>query len=216
MPDQLGAYYAARAAEYEAIYAKPERQGDLAELRRIVPAYFTGRHVLEVACGTGWWTQWIAPVAASVTAVDVNEEVLEIARAKALPERRVHFARADVHRLPARFRHFSASFAGFWWSHLPIAGLRPFLASLHRALAPGAVAVALDNRYVEGSSTPIALRDEQGNTFQRRKLADGSEHLVLKNFPREAGLRAALDGIADAIEYLELEYYWLIKYEVVS
>ena len=53
-------YYAARAAEYERIYDKPERQQDLAAMRAAVPPLFTGRDVLEIACGTGWWTRLIA------------------------------------------------------------------------------------------------------------------------------------------------------------
>ena len=52
MTDLLG-YYAARAAEYEKVYDKPERRDDLERLHEIVPAYFDGRRVLEVACGTG-------------------------------------------------------------------------------------------------------------------------------------------------------------------
>jgi hypothetical protein len=48
----------------------------------------------------------------------------------------------------------------------------------------------LDNRYVEGSSTPVTERDAEGNGYQSRKLADGSTHLVLKNFPTEAELRS--------------------------
>ena len=43
-------YYAARVAEYERIYAKPERQADLAELRTVVAAFFKDSHVLEIAC----------------------------------------------------------------------------------------------------------------------------------------------------------------------
>lgn len=52
----LRAYYARRAVEYEAIYAQPERQADLRTLEAALPACFSGRSVLEVACGTGWWT----------------------------------------------------------------------------------------------------------------------------------------------------------------
>ena len=48
----------------------------------------------------------------------------------------------------------------------------------------------LDNRYVEGSSTPVTERDADGNGYQLRKLADGSTHRVLKNFPTEAELEA--------------------------
>jgi len=44
----------------------------------------------------------------------------------------------------------------------------------------------MDNRYVDGSSTPISERDADGNTYQRRRLADGSDNRVLKNFPTEA------------------------------
>jgi demethylmenaquinone methyltransferase/2-methoxy-6-polyprenyl-1,4-benzoquinol methylase len=65
----MEAYYARRAAEYEKIYDKPERQTDLARLRSEIPAMFTGERVLEIACGTGYWTPLIAAQAESVMAV---------------------------------------------------------------------------------------------------------------------------------------------------
>lgn len=55
MTDLLHTYCARRAAEYERVYDKPERQADLAAMRRWLPPHFAGRRVLEVACGTGWW-----------------------------------------------------------------------------------------------------------------------------------------------------------------
>lgn len=210
---ELTAYYAARALEYERIYAKPERQADLARLRALIPEYFAGRNVLEIACGTGYWTQRIASVATKVTATDINPETLAVARAKALPAH-VAFAVADVHDLPPQYTGFTGAFAGFWWSHMLRGDRRGFMECLHRALVPGAVVVALENRYVEGSSTPISHVDEEGNSFQRRRLDDGSEHVVLKNFPSEAELRSDLSGIGSAVEYTALEYYWVLKYEV--
>jgi demethylmenaquinone methyltransferase/2-methoxy-6-polyprenyl-1,4-benzoquinol methylase len=57
-------YYAARAAEYDRVYLKPERQADLRQIEAWLPVRFAGRSVLEVACGTGHWTRLIAPVAA--------------------------------------------------------------------------------------------------------------------------------------------------------
>ena len=74
------------------------------------------------------------------------------------------------------------------------------------------VIVALDNRYVEGSSTPMSHSDGEGNTYQRRRLSDGSEHTVLKNFPTEAQLREDLAGRAKDFQLTELEYYWLLRY----
>lgn len=70
-------YYARRAHEYERIYAKPERQTDLAGLRLRLGELCNGRAVYEVACGTGYWTQTIATRARSVFATDINESVLD-------------------------------------------------------------------------------------------------------------------------------------------
>ena len=72
--------------------------------------------------------------------------------------------------------------------------------------------VMLDNRYVEGSSTPIARRDDEGNTWQQRRLADGSTHEVLKNFPTEAEAREALGGRAQRIRWTEHTHYWVLDY----
>src|ERR687896_339602 len=96
----MEAYYARRAAEYEAIYAKPERQADLARMREDIPALFKNERVLEIACGTGYWTPLIAAQAQSVLALDYNEETLAIARTKKYPKTNVRFERADAYPLP--------------------------------------------------------------------------------------------------------------------
>ncbi len=213
---RLSAYYAARAGEYEQVYGKPERQADLNRLKQLIPSYFFEREVLEIACGTGYWTQFIAPVARKVTAIDINSETLAIARSKGLAAERISFEVADVWRLPPHYQAYTGAFAGFWWSHMRRADRRSFIDSLHRALSPGAIVVVLDNRYVEGSSTPISHVDAEGNSFQCRRLADGTEHTVLKNFPAQAELIADISGAGTAIEYTALDYYWVFKYEVAT
>src|SRR3954468_6957863 len=70
----LPEYYARRAKEYERIYHKPERQEDLAKLKELLPRTFARERVLEIACGTGYWTEVLAGTASSVTATDINEE----------------------------------------------------------------------------------------------------------------------------------------------
>jgi len=47
-------YYNKRLQEYEAIYAKPERQTDLQKLVARLQADIKNCTVLELACGTGW------------------------------------------------------------------------------------------------------------------------------------------------------------------
>jgi SAM-dependent methyltransferase len=202
---KLKDYYARRAHQYERIYAKPERQADLARLRESVPAIFDGRDVLEIACGTGYWTQYVATRAASVLATDVNEEVLELARLKSFPRGNVEFACVDIYSESGLSRQFDAGLGAFWWSHVPRQGQDRFIEHFHRRLHPGAIVVFLDNRYVVGSSTPLTRSDEHGNTFQSRTLDDGSRYEVLKNIPDESELTAALGDRARALESVELD-----------
>lgn len=210
--DDLAAYYARRASEYERIYAKPERQSDLSVLRERIGAMFAGRNVLELACGTGWWTPVIAQGAARVTALDLNEEVLAIARTKDLPAGKVEFVRGSAFEIPDFGRRHDALFAGFWWSHVRLEELDAFLTSAVAAVAPGALVVFLDNRYVEGSSTTVSRRDAQGNAFQLRKLADGGSHEVLKNFPETGALLQSASRCGRDAHVELLEHYWLLSF----
>jgi len=210
---ELRRYYAARAREYEAIYEKPERQADLRGLEALLPDLLANRRVLELACGTGYWTQFLARKARSVLAVDASSETLELAAAKPLPADRVVLRVADVYDLPDELGLFDGAFAGFWWSHVPVREQARFLASLDQRLAAGARVVLLDNLYVEGSSTPISHSDEDGNTYQRRRLADGTEHVVLKNFPTENQLREAVGQFGSSFRFVRLEYYWVFVFE---
>jgi demethylmenaquinone methyltransferase/2-methoxy-6-polyprenyl-1,4-benzoquinol methylase len=203
-------YYRRRAAEYEAIYAKPERQTDLAILRQAIPAKLRGARVLEIACGTGYWTQLVTEVAAEVVATDLAEEPMRIAQSKSYGKQPV-FAFADAYALPESLGRFGAALAVFWWSHVPRQRIGEFLASLHGRLEPGARVVLMDNRFVEGSSTPVSEIDAQGNTYQLRRLGDGSQVRVLKNFPDEAELRMHLPS---SLTVQMLEYYWLADYRL--
>jgi hypothetical protein len=50
-------YYNKRLQEYETVYTKPERQADLNALLARLQTDMSRREVLELACGTGWWTE---------------------------------------------------------------------------------------------------------------------------------------------------------------
>jgi SAM-dependent methyltransferase len=211
--EDMQAYYARRAAEYERVYAKPERQADLRAIEAWLPKRFAGRSVLEIACGTGWWTQLAACDATQWLATDLNEETLAIARSKTLPAG-VQLATADAYTLSGIDGAFDAAFAGFWWSHVPLARLRSWLDTLHAKLQPGACVVFVDNRYVEGSSTPIARIDADGNSYQQRTLDDRSSHEVLKNFPTREQAIAAIGPHAHNAQWQQWTHYWALSYEL--
>jgi demethylmenaquinone methyltransferase/2-methoxy-6-polyprenyl-1,4-benzoquinol methylase len=210
----LVAYYGARAVEYERVYEKQERQQDLRHLHQVIPALFAGRHVLEVACGTGYWTRLIASQAASVTAFDLSPEVLALARSRDTPGV-VDFRVGDAFNPDTITGNVDAAFAGFWWSHVLRERVSDFLVGLHRRMSPGSPVTFLDNRYVEGSNWPITRTDANGNTYQRRRLDDGTEHEVLKNFPTPSELRAAIRAAGGSEpSIVELPHYWCATYNV--
>ncbi len=210
--DEMQSYYAARAPYYDDVYDKPERREDIAFLKSHLPAVFAGRKVLEIACGTGYWTQHIATAAAAMTATDAVAQPLDLARGRP-GVGAVRFALADAYDLPESLGAFDAAFAGLWLSHVPVERRGEFLQSLHRHLSPGAKVVLIDNSEVQLKDFPIAEQDAHGNTYQMRRLKDGTMHRVLKNFPSRAELEAMIAGFGVRPAYRDLQNFWLLEYE---
>lgn len=211
MNTNLVSYYKDRAEEYEKIYSKPERQKDLKRAATILQEIFANKQVLEIACGTGYWTEIIAKTATSIFATDINQSVIDIAKKKDLSNKRVTFGIADMYHFSDRCT-FESLFGGFIWSHILLQDLDKFLSTINSLVSPGSTVVFMDSNYVEGSNHPITQRDENGNSFQTRKLEDNTTHLVLKNFPTEMFLRQQLKDIVGSFKFFDLTYYWIICY----
>ncbi len=211
MNTDMISYYKDRAIEYEKIYTKPERQDDLQRAAEALQSFFSGKDVLEIACGTGYWTERIASVANSILATDINEAVLNVARLKTYSNATVEFKAVDMYTLPSN-KKYQSLFGGFIWSHIKLQELDSFINTINRLIPPGGTIVFIDNNYVPGSSLPVAHTDEFGNTYQLRKLENGTTHSVIKNFPPEKFIQNVLSGKATAIEFLNLQYYWILKY----
>jgi hypothetical protein len=162
-----------------------------------------------VAAGTGWWTSVLADTAASVTATDVNQATLNIARARRAWPPSAGFAVADAFQLQTIGGDFNGAFAGFFWSHVPLAKIDTFIEGLMLRLLPGSLVLFADNHLVPGSVHPVARRDEQGNTYQRRQTKDGTSWEVLKNFPEPDEVRTRLNRFGQSAEVEKLDNYWL-------
>jgi ubiquinone/menaquinone biosynthesis C-methylase UbiE len=208
---EMHAYYAQRAPYYDAVYLKPERKEDIAFLSAHLADQFRGRAVLELACGTGYWTQHIAKTAKRLVATDGTAEPLDFARLRPGTES-VVFRQADAYALPPDLGSFDGAFAGLWFSHVPKEARAAFLQGLHTFLTPGARVVLMDNNEVQLRDYPLAETDAAGNTFQMRTLNDGSVHRVLKNFPTEPELVGLLSDFGDQIEFSDLDNFWMVQY----
>jgi len=100
-----------------------------------------GLMVLDLGCGTGRHTQWLASGGATVTAVDFSEEMLAKARRKAATDA-VRFLIHDLHEpLPFKQGEFDLVVSGLVLEHL--LDLNEFFVKIHRVLKqPGRVVIS--------------------------------------------------------------------------
>lgn len=212
MNHDLVSYYDKRAKEYEKLYMNPAEQDDLLRSEEIFQDLFAQKSVLEIACGTGYWTERIAKTATSVYATDINKSVIAVARERHVPEN-VTYAVADMYGLTP-YEQFDGVFGGFIWSHILLQDLGGFLQKVKSFLKPNGTFVFVDGNPVDGTNHDlrnITKTDKCGNTFQTRKLENGETHLVLKNFPTRDFLLEKVSAIATDIDLIELEYYWIVS-----
>ena len=204
-------FYAKSASNHDRVYDRPERQADLAELRRHLVEVLRGHSVLELACGTGFWTRDIAPVAVRVVATDINPEMIAMARLRGLDGASVDLRVADAWALPGDLGNFTAVLIGFWWSHVKREDQERFLAQLRAKVGKDCLLVLIDDAYVEGSSDTVARTDAEGNTYQIRTAADGERYEIPKTYPSDSALRKKLASSVREIKIVRLEYYWLLS-----
>ena len=137
--------------------------------------------MLEVACGTGYWTRLVSQTAREITATDSVEEVLNIARRKTY-HCPVAFRLEDAYRLSFEAEAFDGGLANFWFSHLPKHRIDRFIAGFHHTLRPQASVFLADNVLVPDVGGELIRRAGDDNTYRRRTLRDGSEHVIIKNY----------------------------------
>lgn len=196
--EEMQTYYARRAPVYDASmgYDDPAKVallgGVIASLRR----QLEGRTVLELACGPGFWTQFVSQVATAVTATDYNESTLAQARLKGLGAH-VELRVADAYDLSSVPGTFDGAFAGDWFAHVPKSRVQGFLDGLHQRLTPGARVVFCDQ--LPGSESWSGMHDVEGNHLQERTLPDGSRYRVIKHFLSDGELHEIFDRHADRL-----------------
>ena len=194
---EQAAYYRARAGEYDDWWQRlgrydrgPEAtarwHAEVAEVAAALErAPLTG-DVLELASGTGWWTERLARSADRLACVDASPETVEINRARlraaALAEPRYEIADLFAWQPDERY---DAVFFSFWLSHVPEDRFDAFWSTVAKALKPGGRAYLVDS-LPDLTSTANNHRMPDAEGVQERKLNDGSSYRIVKCF-REPG-----------------------------
>jgi demethylmenaquinone methyltransferase/2-methoxy-6-polyprenyl-1,4-benzoquinol methylase len=183
-------YYGARAPEYDDWWLRRDRYtldekaremwlADIAELESELERFGPAGDVLELAAGTGIWTQRLVRYARRVTAVDASVDVLERNRAKVGPDAAVEYRVADLFAWePARA--YDVCFFSFWLSHVPRGRAAEFWGLVARALRPGGRVFLIDNTHTDRGDLRHTVGT--GDEVARRSLADGREFTIVKRF----------------------------------
>jgi SAM-dependent methyltransferase len=173
-------YYRARAPEYEAGALAVYEDGALAipggdELDAALDSFRPTGSVLELACGTGRWTERLLRHADSVTAIDASPEMLTIASSRIGGDQRARFVQADLFRWRPDRLH-DVVFFGFWLSHVPLERFGSFWSLVAECLTPGGRVFFVDDAY----RTPDELSEGESSSTVRRRLEDGTAFRAVK------------------------------------
>ena len=213
MNDAQG-YYDAVAADFDRIYARdePEMQAELETVSDAMLAALRNRHVLEVACGTGFWTEKAAPNVQGIVATDASSRMLSVARKRRLSTNNIAFKRIDAFHLDSVHGTFDAGLANFWFSHIPKARIEEFLTGFHQKLGRHSVVFMADNVYVPWLGGELVVRPGVEDTFKLRRVSDESEYEVLKNYYDAVELRHIFEPRVQDLRVQFGTYFWWLSY----
>lgn len=203
-------YYALLGEALEDKYLEPDMDEDIDDMSIHLGNVLAGHTVLELGCGTGFWTEVAAESAQSVLAVDINASLVDIARERPMTEGKVTFRVGDALDLPEDLGKFSAVLVSFLWSHLNKKEQEQLLATLKKRLGKDVLLVILDDAFVEGFSETIARTDADGTTYQILTTPEGERIEVAKSYQSDSALRKRLGNVAKEIKIERIEFFWIL------
>jgi ubiquinone/menaquinone biosynthesis C-methylase UbiE len=188
------AYYRAQAPEYDEVTENTEELKEAyARAKELLQRMGPYEQVLELACGTGTWTQVLLPIAHDITAIDAAPEMLAIARQK-LGNAHVSYQQADVFQWEPKQEYDLVFFAN-WLSHVLPKDLNAFLRKVSRAVRPGGHLVMIDQSAPTSEDREIMTEGEGGSLFAHRSLRNGEAFTIVKVFYEVTSLQERLTAL---------------------
>ena len=196
-------YYQARASEYDEWFLRQGRYDrgpdhrtswfrEVALVEAALQEELQSGEVLELACGTGLWTQHLVRQHSRVVAVDGSREAIAINRRRVQSDV-VEYVLADLFTWQPEAR-FDAVFVGFWLSHVPRNEFDRFWATVAASLKPKGQVFFIDSLFEQASTARDHELLDQSGLIQRR-LNDGREYRIVKVFYEPASLERRLSSL---------------------
>jgi len=220
------AYYRARAGEYDQWFFRQGRYDRgatanrvwFAEVEKVVHALDIFRptgDVLELAGGTGLWTERLVRWADTVTVVDASAEVLALNQARVAQPTRVSYIEADLFAwIPPR--RYDTVFFSFWLSHVPPDRVAWFWNLVRSALAPGGRVFLIDSLRDPSSTAVDHTLPASETPVLTRRLNDQQEFQIYKVFYTPATLGEQLLRLGWQSTLSATEHYFLYGSAIVS
>lgn len=186
---QQQVYYNERSLDWDQWIRNYMRQA-AAEIDDLLAARPLDGDILDLACGTGYWTEKLSAGAKHVTAVDGSAEMLEVLRRRGLPN--VSTLQADLFAWNPPTQWDGVFFA-HWLAHVPEDRFDGFWRTVDAALLPGGQVVVVDVTPTERSIEEEVV-DDPDLPITRRRLKDGRRFDVVKRYWEPDRLLARLDG----------------------
>jgi demethylmenaquinone methyltransferase/2-methoxy-6-polyprenyl-1,4-benzoquinol methylase len=211
-------YYRARAGEYDQWWLRQGRYdrgatlnaqwaAEAEEVATALAAFRPRGRVLELACGTGIWTERLLPFASHITALDGSPEMLAINAAK-VRSPLVRYVEADLFEWQPG-EQFDVVFFGFWLSHVPPERFAAFWQFVRSCLSPGGRVFFVDSRRDPTSTAVDHQLPEPTSTVHSRRLNDGREFRIYKVFYDPFFLTGRLHELGWRVEIGETQHYFL-------
>ncbi len=210
-------YYRARAPEYDEWFYRLGRydrgaahtrqwEAEAQIVRDQLHSQAGFDHILELAPGTGIWTEQLVRIGARLTALDASPEMIAINRAK-LASDRVDYQLADLFAWQPQ-RQYDMIFFGFWLSHVPAAKLDAFLRTVQAALKPGGRLFIVDSLEPDLANSRTQTENLAGER-QQRVLKDGRRYEIVKIYYGQTELADTLRHHGFDIEVRATENFFL-------
>jgi demethylmenaquinone methyltransferase/2-methoxy-6-polyprenyl-1,4-benzoquinol methylase len=216
--EQQKEYYRARAGEYDEWFLRTGRYdrgpafralwfAEVDEVRAALDRFAPRGRVLELACGTGLWTEHLVRHADEVTAVDASAEVLALNRER-VGDAGVRHVQADLFAWTPDGL-YDVVFFSFWLSHVPPERFAAFWAMVRDALKPGGRAFFVDSLRTELSTATDHRLAEEGDVVTERMLNDGRRFHIYKVFYEPAELARKLEALGWRADVRRTESFFI-------
>lgn len=163
--------------------------------------------ILELASGTGIWTQELLRIGQKITAIDASEEVIAINRSK-LNSLSVEYHLIDLFTWQPDTEYDLVFFA-FWLSHVPPKLLDSFLTKVYQSVRFGGQVFIIDSSFEPTSTANNHILEDDGNIYKTRKLNDGQEFQIVKIFYQPDELKHKLKKAGFQAEVKVTDNYFI-------